>query len=106
MITAVRGGTPSDIEKFFRMAFKKPKVEVSAHVDFGRLLWMQDRFTESLDRLHMALELAPKAYNARVHISFVHFKQGNFEKACEWGKRAKKNGDQLETGYLEDMCNR
>ena len=88
------------------MAFEKPKVTVMAHVDFGRFLWTQGRYNESLGRLHMALELVPRANNARAHISFVHYKLGNFEKACEWGKRAETNGDELEPGYHDDMCDR
>ena len=91
---------------FFEMALKKPNLDITAHVDFGRFLHTQKRYDESLERLHMALQLEPKALNARAHISFVHFKLGEFEKACEWGKRAEENGGELEPGYLDDMCNR
>jgi tetratricopeptide (TPR) repeat protein len=106
LITAVRDGDPIEIEEFFHMAFKKDDVSVAAYVDYGRFLWTRERYDESLERLHIALQLEPKAFNARAHISFVHYKLGNFADACEWGKRAKENGDELEDGYLADMCSR
>lgn len=106
LITAVRDRDPDDIEKFFQIAFEKNNASVAAHVDFGRFLWTQERYDESLENLHMALQLEPSAFNARARISFVQYKLGNFADACEWGKRAEENGDELEDGYLDDMCSR
>lgn len=57
-------------------------------------------------QLNKALQLAPSARNARSNISFVYYLKGDFSNACTWAKDAQKNGDQLENGFLEDMCRR
>lgn len=106
IITAKRNGSPTEIEKYFSMATSKPKVTEDAYVDYGRFLWSQNRLDESLIKLQKALEISSKAYNARANISFVFFKKSDFIKACEWANDAKNNGDQLEPGYLEDICKR
>jgi Flp pilus assembly protein TadD len=56
--------------------------------------------------LNKALKLSPTAHNARSNISFVYYLEHNFKNACSWAKVAQKNGDELEKGYLEEMCRR
>lgn len=106
LVTASRRGPAKDVETFFLLALSKPKVHISAHVDYGRFLWMQNRFEESLRQLHKTLDIDPKAREARSHIAFVHYRQSNYVRACDWSKKAKDNGDGLEPGFLEDMCRR
>jgi len=104
LIVHQRDNAISEAEKYFHMALSKSRVSVNAYVDYGRFLWLQKRYDESLTQLNKALEISPKAYNARAHISFVYYKKGDFVQACKWGKAARANNDQLETGYLENVC--
>ena len=95
-----------EAERLFRLALSKPKVRVNAYVDYGRFLWLQSRYDESLVQLNRAIEVSPKANNAYSNISFVYYKRRDFPQACKWAKAAKDNNDQLEPGYLEEMCRR
>ena len=106
VVTAVRGGTPSEVEKLFLLALSKPKVDSVAFVDYGRFLWTQKQYEKSLVQLNKALERSSTARNARSNISMVYYLKGDFSNACEWAKAAQKNGDVLESGFLEDMCRR
>ena len=106
LVTSVRGGSPGDVERLFQLATSKSKVSPVAFVDYGRFLWTQKQLDKSLAQLNKALQLSSTACNARSNISFVHFLKGDFCSACTWAKDAQKNGDQLEKGYLEDMCRR
>ena len=106
LITAVRDGLNEQSEKLFKIAISKPNVSVAAHVDYGRFLWVNDRLDESIERLKAAIEIEPKAYNAHGHISYVYYLKKNYSEACKWGKRAEDKGDDLEDGYLEDMCSK
>jgi len=106
LITSVRGGTPTDVERLFQMAVSKPIVDAEAFVDYGRFLWTQKQLDKSMVQLNKALQLSPTARNARSNISFVHYLKGDASNACAWAKDAQKNGDELEKGFLEDMCRR
>ena len=99
-----QGSPPAEVEKYFQLAVSKPKVGINAYVDYGRFLWTQKKYQESLAQLHKALEIDPRAWKARSHISFVYYKMGDYASACEWAKKARENRDPLEKGYLEDMC--
>ena len=104
LVSAQRNDPSEVIDDYFKMALSKPGVNVAAQVDYGRFLWTIGRYDESLANLHAALEKNPRAYNARAHISFVHYRRGNFEHACRWAIDARENGDFLEPGYQENMC--
>lgn len=106
LISAVRNEAPSLIEKYLQKAISKSSVSVAAHVDYGRFLWTQKKLDKSLIILNRALEIEPRAYNARSHISFVYFLKENFLESCKWGKLAEKNGDSVEEGFVKDMCRR
>ena len=106
LVTSVRGGAPSEVERLFQLAISKPKVDPVAFVDYGRFLWTQKQLEKSLVQLNKALQLSSTARNARSNISFVHYLKGDFGNACTWAKDAQKNGDELEKGFLEDMCRR
>jgi Tfp pilus assembly protein PilF len=106
LVTSVRGGAPSEVERLFQLAISKPKVDPVAFVDYGRFLWTQKQLEKSLVQLNKALQLSSTAHNARSNISFVHYLKGDFGNACTWAKDAQKNGDELEKGFLEDMCRR
>jgi Tfp pilus assembly protein PilF len=101
-----RDNALSEAEKYFRTALSKSRVHVNAYVDYGRFLWLQTRYDESLVQLNKAIKISPKAYNAYSNISFVYYKKGDFPQACKWAKDAKANNDQWEQGYLEEMCRR
>lgn len=98
--------SPQLSERLFKIALSKPQTPLTAQIDYGRFLWTQDRFDESLSLLHDTLKKDPKVPDARTHISFIHYRQGDFAKACTWAKQAKDNGDELEKGYLKEMCDR
>lgn len=104
VMLAKRGDEPEDIERYFLKALLKPNVSVVAHVDYGRFLWMQKRLDQAMKVLHGALEIEPKAYLARAHIAFIHYLRRDAKKACHWAKLAEKNGDDLEKGFRENMC--
>lgn len=104
--TAMRGGAPSDVESLFVLAVSKPKVHAEALVDYGRFLWTQKQFPKSLIQLHQSLVRSSTARNARSNIAMVHYLQQDFVGACEWAKAAQRNGDELEAGFLQDMCRR
>ena len=104
LVLSERGASAAEVEKYFLLALSKPKVGINAHVDYGRFLWTQKRYKESLAQLNKALEIDPSAWKARSHISLVYYKLGDFAAACEWAKKAQENRDPLEKGYLEDMC--
>jgi Tfp pilus assembly protein PilF len=106
IVTSMRGGTATEVERFFRLAVSKPRVDPETFVDYGRFLWTQRQLERSLAQLNKALQLSPDARNARSNISFVYYLKGDFGKACTWAKDARKNGDQLENGFLDDMCRR
>ena len=106
VITLVRDKAPAAAEKFFRIALSKPGVNVNAYVDYGRLLWIEERPDESLAHLNKALELSPRAHNARSNIALVHYRARDFSKACEFARAAQKNGDDLPPGFLEEMCSK
>ncbi|HUW50850.1 MAG TPA: hypothetical protein VMV75_07515 [Sulfuricella sp.] len=106
LVVSVRGGTPSEVEHLFQLATSKPNVDPVAFVDYGRFLWTQKQLEKSLAQLNKALQLSPTARNARSNISFVHYLKGDAASACNWAKDAQKNGDELEKGFLEDMCRR
>lgn len=104
VVSLVRDKALIEAEKFFRTALSKPGVNANAYVDFGRYLWMGERLDESLAQLQKALELSPKAHNARSNIALVHYKRKDYAKACEFARAAKLNGDDLQPGFLEEMC--
>ncbi|MFM9924834.1 hypothetical protein VLK31_17715 [Variovorax sp. H27-G14] len=106
LVTATRGGTPEEVEQFFRLAASKPGVAAEAHVDYGRFLWMQKRLDASLAQLDTALKVSLTARNARSQMAFVHYLKQDFAPACVWAKGARANNDELEPGFLEDMCQR
>lgn len=106
LVTSVRGGALSEVERLFQLAISKTKVDPEAFVDYGRFLWTQKQLEKSLMQLNKALQLSSTARNARSNISFVHYLKGDFGNACTWAKDAQKNGDELEKGFLEDMCRR
>lgn len=106
LVTSVRGGPPSEVDCLFLVAISKTKVDFMAFVDYGRFLWTQKQYEKSLVQLDKALQLSSTARNARSNISFVHYLKADFGSACEWAKAAEKNGDELEKGFLEDMCRR
>ena len=106
VVVSVRGGTPTEVERLFQLAVSKPNVDAVAFVDFGRFLWTQKQLEKSMVQLNRALQLSPTARNARSNISFVHYLKGDAANACTWARDAQKNGDELEKGFLEDMCRR
>jgi Tfp pilus assembly protein PilF len=106
VITLVRDKQVSEAERLFRIALSKPAVNPNAYVDYGRFLWIGDRLDDSLAQLHKALELSPKAHNARSNIALVHYKRRDYAKACEFARAAKANGDDLQPGFLEEMCSK
>lgn len=106
LATAVRGGNPSEVERLFQLSIAKPNVDAVAYVDYGRFFWTQKQLDKSLTLLNKALEISPKAFNARSNLSFVYYMKSDFASACTWAKDAQKNGDELEKGYLEEMCSR
>lgn len=106
LVTSVRGSSPSEVERLFQLAVSKTNVDEVAFVDYGRFLWTQKQLDKSLVQLNRALQLSPTARNARSNISFVYYLRGDASNACTWAKDAQKNGDELENGFLEDMCRR
>jgi Tfp pilus assembly protein PilF len=104
VITLVRDKQVSEAERLFRLALSKPGVNANAYVDYGRFLWIGDRLDESLAQLHKALELSPRAHNARSNIALVYYKRRDFTQACEFARAANANGDDLQPGFLAEMC--
>ena len=104
LISTVRDKNGDEAEKFFRMAIAKPGVSESAHVSYGRFLWIVDRLDEALAQFHKALAVSSTARDARIHIARVYYKRKDFSKACEWARAAKQNYDDLPADFLEDMC--
>lgn len=106
LISSARGGSPDAVERLFQMAVSKPEVDPVVFVDYGRFLWTQEELEKSLAQLNKALQLSATARNARSNIAFVYYLKGDFASACEWATKAKKNRDELEPGFLEDVCSR
>ncbi|WP_447777218.1 tetratricopeptide repeat protein [Variovorax boronicumulans] len=106
LIMADRDGTTSEVERLFRVATSKQKVDAEVFVDYGKFLWMQKRLDESQAELNKALRISPMARNARAHMAFVHYLKNDFASACTWAREARINGDALEAGFPEDMCRR
>lgn len=104
IITLERGGKPAEVEKLFQLALSKSRVQPEVFVDYGRFLWEQKQYDQSLSYLNTALQRSPEVLEARANISFVYYLKGDFGKACQWAKAAKQKGDDLEHGYLEKMC--
>jgi tetratricopeptide (TPR) repeat protein len=106
LVTSMRGGAPAEVERYFRLATSRPGVAAEAHVDYGRFLWTQKRLDDSLAQLDTALKVSFTARNARAQMAFVHYLKEDFAPACTWAKGARVNNDELEPGFLEDMCQR
>jgi len=106
LIMADRDGTTSEVERLFRVATSKQKVDAEVFVDYGKFLWMEKRLDESQAELNKALRISPMARNARSHMAFVHYLKNDFASACTWAREARINGDELEAGFPEDMCRR
>lgn len=106
LVTSARGGAPNDVERLFQLAVSEKNVDEVAFVDYGRFLWTQKQLENSLVQLNKALQLSPTTRNARSNISFVYYLKGDASGACTWAKDAQKNGDELEKGFLEEMCRR
>ena len=104
LIISNRGGSPDQVERFFRLAVSKPEVDAVAFVDYGRFCWTQEHLDKSLEQLNKALQVSPTARNARSNMAFVYYLKHDYASACKWAKKAKENGDKLESGFLEDMC--
>ena len=104
VITSTRGAPPEDVERFFQIAVSKPEVDSNVFVDYGRFCWTQKQLDKSLAQLNKALQLSSTARNARSNIAFVYYLKDDFPSACKWAKEADQNGDKLEEGFLEDMC--
>lgn len=98
--------SPALSDRLFKIAFTKPGTSPTAKVDYGRFLWTQDRLDESITVLREVTTTAPQARNARSNLAFVYYRKGDFVQACDWAKEARKVGDILEPGFLEDMCAR
>ena len=106
LVTSARGGAPSEVERFFLMAVSKSNISPEVFVDYGYFLWKQKQLEKSLVQLNKALALSSTAHNARSNIALVHYLKKDMASACTWAKAAQKNGDQLEKGFLEDMCSK
>ena len=106
LVSSIRGAAPADVETLFRTAISKNKVAVNAFVDYGRFLWLQKRLDESMAQLREALARSNTAFNARSNMAFVYYMKGDVANACEWARAARENKDQLEPGFLEDMCSK
>jgi tetratricopeptide (TPR) repeat protein len=104
VVMAQRGEPAAAAEKFFRIAISKPKVGPTAYVDYARFLSLEGRFDESLAQGQKALAISPTARNARAQISYAYMSKKDPVRACIWAKQAKDNGDALEPGYLEAVC--
>ncbi|WP_398500856.1 hypothetical protein [Variovorax sp.] len=106
LVLALREGTPSDIERMFRLATSKPTVDAEAFVDHGHFLMGQKRLDASMVQLGQALRISPTVRNARANMAFVHYLKNDFANACAWARKAESNRDPLEPGFLEEMCMR
>lgn len=106
LVLALRDGTPSDIERMFRLATSKPTVDAEAFVDYGHFLMGQKRLDASMVQLVQALRISPTVRNARANMAFVHYLKNDFANACAWARKAESNRDPLEPGFLEEMCMR
>lgn len=104
VLVSDRDGSPIEVERLFLLAVSQPIAEATAWVDYGRFLWRQERLDESLVGLRKAIELEPKARDARSNLAFVYYLKRDAEGACSWARSAAENGDRLEAGFLEDMC--
>lgn len=106
LISAVRDKAAGEAEKFFHLALAKPGINVNAYVDFGRLLWIQNRLDESLVQLEKALAISATAHNARANMAMVYFKKSDYSRACALASGARDNRDIIATDFLEEMCKR
>jgi Tfp pilus assembly protein PilF len=106
LVTLQRDREVAAAERYFRLATSKQTVSANAYVDYGRYLSMLGRLDESMEQLQKSLQISTIAYNARSNMAFVYYRKGDFSKACDLSKEAKANGDQLEPGFLEDMCSK
>lgn len=105
VITAQRGGSAQEVEKYFRMALTKPEVTPTAYSDYARLLNMQGRHDEAIAQGQTALAVSPKARNARAQISYAYYSKKDAGQACRWGRQAKENGDAIDPpNYLAVIC--
>ena len=104
VVMAQRGDPPAEAETYFRLAISKVRSEAAAHVDYARFLSLQGRFDESLDQGRQALKMQPTARNARAQIAYATLSKRDPVAACVWARQAKENGDDLEAGFLESVC--
>lgn len=105
VVTAQRAGPLSDVEKYFRIAVSKPGVSPTAHVDFARLLNMTGHFDDAIAQAEKALAISPTARNAFSQISYAHYGKKDVAGACEWARRARENGNELDPpSYFETVC--
>lgn len=104
ILQAEQNAPAAEVDRLFKISLSKSNVIPSTYVDYGRFLYLQERYNDSIDILNTALDLDPKVKNARSHISFVHYLMKDYSNACKWALEAEKNQDELEDGYLKSMC--
>lgn len=105
VVTFARGEPPEEAERYFRLAISKPGVGATVFVDYARLLNLLGRHDEAIAQGENALAVSPTAENARLQISYAYMAKADAAKACEWGRRAKDNGDRIGApNYLEMAC--
>ncbi|NVJ90618.1 MAG: hypothetical protein HWE34_03120 [Methylocystaceae bacterium] len=96
----------TEVEKYFQMALTKNHGSTQAYADFGWYLITQNELDKAIVILQKGLKADSKAYNVRSTLAFISYLKKNYPQACKWAKDAKENGDKLEKGFLEDMCQR
>lgn len=105
VVTAERGGSLQEAERYFRMALTKAGVDPYVYVDYARLLNVHGRFDDALVQGQNAIAADPRTRNARIQISYSYYSKKDASNACYWGRQAKEHGDVIDPpNYVEGIC--
>lgn len=103
-ITAQRGGSPDEVDRYYQTGLTKPAPSAAYHVDYARFLTSQKRFDDAIAQADKAMSVDGAVKNARAQISYAYFGKQDLPKACDWAKQGKANGDFIDAPYFKAVC--
>ena len=96
--------TTEQADTLFQKALNGANASPGAYADYGRFLIIQNRHTEAVASLKMALKLAPDHAHAKLHLSAAYEGVGDYAQACTWAKQAMAALKELPRNMADEVC--
>ena len=78
--------TPEELKARLRARIRRKHFDLAAHEELGRLLFGQGRFSEAVNPLKRACELAPESCQNHVLLGKCFYELQKFDEAVEIGR--------------------